>query len=377
MNTFQTLYELAVSMTSVSSLDETVALVARTSRELLETDVAVVALRDHEANDLYMHTILGFNEEGIGEVRVPLGTGLGGKIAATGQGMVVESLWDHVEEISPDVRALLREEGLRSGLGAPIQMGKTNLGVLYVSNRTRTAFSQSHLETLTLLGNLLAVEIARSQAELRLREAHEDLESRVRQRTADLVKANEDLKREVRDRRKAEAALQVSEAKYRFLAENAKDILWTVDMNLNTTFVSPSVERILGFTPEERMSQSVSEQLTPESLDLVVTTLAKELARDGDGHVGPDESLTMTLDYLNKEGHPVCLESVMSFVRDENGIPIGVYGLSRDVTERMRVERVIRESEKRLAEIIDFLPDATFVIDTQGTVVAWNRAIER
>ena len=51
-------------------------------------------------------------------------------------------------------------------------------------------------------------------------------------------------------------------------------------------------------------------------------------------------------------------------------------GILRDITERKRAEEALRESERRLADIIDFLPDATLVIDRNGKVIAWNRAIE-
>lgn len=50
--------------------------------------------------------------------------------------------------------------------------------------------------------------------------------------------------------------------------------------------------------------------------------------------------------------------------------------IGRDITERIRMERVLRASQRRLSDIIEFLPDATFVIDREGTVIAWNRAIE-
>ena len=58
-----------------------------------------------------------------------------------------------------------------------------------------------------------------------------------------------------------------------------------------------------------------------------------------------------------------------------NGKP-AILGNAIDVTERRRVEEALRESERRLADIIDFLPDATLAIDLKGKVIAWNHAIE-
>jgi PAS domain S-box-containing protein len=375
LNKFQTLYKLALAMTTVRSLDETLRLVAEKSRELLKTEVTVIALRDDEAGDLYVHTVLGMPEE-FKQIRVAFGRGLGGRIVASGKGVIVDDVGEYFRKIGSKYHDMICSEGFTSGVAAPIQMGETNLGVLYVINRTRTEFSQADLETLSLVGNLLAVEVARTRAVNQLRVAHEDLELRVEQRTAELVRANNDLKREISERRKAELALGESEAKYRFLAENVQDIMWTVDMNLKTTYVSPSVCKILGFTPAERSQQSINDQMTAESVALALSAFQEELARDKEEGMDPDRPVTLALDFKSKVGEPVCLETVMSFIRDGNGNPIGVLGLSRDITERKRTEQAVRESQKRLADIIDFLPDATFVIDNDGTVVAWNRAIE-
>ncbi len=173
-----------------------------------------------------------------------------------------------------------------------------------------------------------------------------------------------------------EEALRESEELHSLIVRSMHDIVWTVDLALNTTYVSPSVERILGFTPEERMRQSPWEQLTPESLDRAQRSLAESLELDRQGKTEPDSAVKLEMDYYAKDGSLVCLETIMVFLRDEEGIPVGVFGLSRDVTDRKRVEDAVRDSERRLAEIIDFLPDPTLVIDRDGTVVAWNRAIE-
>jgi len=71
--------------------------------------------------------------------------------------------------------------------------------------------------------------------------------------------------RDVTERRQTEEALRKSEAKYRFLTENMNDIVWTADLDFNVTYDSPVVERILGYTAQERMGQKATATLTPES----------------------------------------------------------------------------------------------------------------
>lgn len=87
---FQALYDLAVAMTAELSLDENLSLVVTKARELLGGDVSYIALRDDEAKDVYMHTLSGINTQEFKKLRVPFGAGLGGKIATTGKGYIVE-----------------------------------------------------------------------------------------------------------------------------------------------------------------------------------------------------------------------------------------------------------------------------------------------
>ncbi|MCK9593156.1 MAG: PAS domain S-box protein [Methanoregula sp.] len=97
--------------------------------------------------------------------------------------------------------------------------------------------------------------------------------------------------------------------------------------------------------------------------------------------------MTGRLEDLKKSGE-ISFETV-HFRKDGREIPLEVHstiarwgdrdvvvGIATDISERKRAEQALRESERRFADIIDFLPDATLVINREGTVIAWNRAIE-
>ncbi len=177
------------------------------------------------------------------------------------------------------------------------------------------------------------------------------------------------IQRDISERKRAEEALRESEAKYRFLAEHASDLLWTLDLNLRTTFVSPSIEKVLGFTPEERMRQRVEDQLRPESLESAKQRLLQELQIEQEQGVREGQSMLIDLDYLHKDGSVVCLQTAVAFIRDENGTPTGVHGISRNITELKRSQEALRESEEKYRTVVEESFDGVLV--QKGTVITF------
>ena len=205
-----------------------------------------------------------------------------------------------------------------------------------------------------------------------LQKVRDDLEMRVKERTAQLTSMNEVLQTEVQTRASVEEALRRSEERYRFLAEHANDVLWTTDLNLRTTFVSPSIERVLGFTPKERMQQDIGEKLTAESLHAAREKLAEALRGETEQGIAQDGSAVLELDFRHKDGSIVCLESMVSFIRDQKGTPIGIHGMSRDVTNRKQAEDALRASEAKYRLLIENAPVGILSIDRDGRIVDVN-----
>jgi len=135
-----------------------------------------------------------------------------------------------------------------------------------------------------------------------------------------------------------ENALRESEAKYRFLANKMNDIVWTMDLDFRTTYVSPSIERILGFTPEERMNQDLQDQVTPASLAVLYSTAARELNKEPQNQLDPEKVIKLEIEYFHKDGSTCWLENVISSIWDSQGVLVGLYGLARDITERKKAE---------------------------------------
>ncbi len=173
---FQAFYDLAIAMTADQDLDMNLQLVVDKSREVLKTQAAFIALRDEHSDFVFMKATSGIRTQAFKTVKIPMGKGLGGKVAKTRKGHIVDNYFkdkslDHLGMLDQ----LIKDEDLVSGMAAPIQMGTKNIGVLYVFNRQQTVFTPENLDTLTLIGNLAAVEITKNQAAQSLLESQERL----------------------------------------------------------------------------------------------------------------------------------------------------------------------------------------------------------
>ena len=114
--------------------------------------------------------------------------------------------------------------------------------------------------------------------------------------------ANLHLKNEIKERKRAEEELRKNEEKFRFLTENVPDIVWTLDVDFNTTFVSPSIEKILGVTSEERKSQPLEKMMTPNSLERAEKMFFIELGRDKESSADSERSVKIEVEYYHKNG---------------------------------------------------------------------------
>jgi len=182
---------------------------------------------------------------------------------------------------------------------------------------------------------------------------------------------------DITERKNDEETLRESEERFRFLAEKMADIVWILDRDFQTTYVSPSIEKILGFTPEERKRQKLEEMITPESLKSVQMMFLEELRRDETGNADPDRSVTIEVEYYHKDGSTVWMENNVKAMRDHSGAIDGMYGVSRDITERKKAQEALRESSERMESILFSLPTGIMIIDkeTQEIVDANPQAI--
>ena len=143
---------------------------------------------------------------------------------------------------------------------------------------------------------------------------------------------------DITERKLAEEALRASEERYRELVENARDIIYSHDLQGNYTSVNKAVEQITGYTREEALQRNFAATVAPEYIPTARRMIAAKLA-------GEKETV-YDLEIIAKDERRITVEVNTRLILQDN-VPIGVQGIARDVTARKRAEEALRQSEER------------------------------
>lgn len=164
--------------------------------------------------------------------------------------------------------------------------------------------------------------------------------------------------------------LRKAEERYRSIFENATEAIFQATVAGGFLDVNPAAVRMLGFSSPRDMMDSITDigrQLfvRPQEHQDLINMLQEKDKVEG-----------YEVEVCRQDGSRFWISINIHTVRDDKGDILYLEGTNIDITDRKRVEEELRESRRSLANIIDFLPDATLVLDRDGKVAAWNRAIE-
>jgi PAS domain S-box-containing protein len=182
---------------------------------------------------------------------------------------------------------------------------------------------------------------------------------------------------DITERKKAEYALHRSEEQYRLVTENASDVIWTMDLNLRFTYFSPSNEKLTGYTTEKALTLSLDELLTSESVERALQAFTAQMELENNQEKDLSRSVTLELNEKRADGTIFPIEVRMCFMRDAQNNPVGILGITRDITVRKQMELSLKESEEKYRSIVENTQDVIMLTAPDGRVSYMSPACVR
>ena len=176
--------------------------------------------------------------------------------------------------------------------------------------------------------------------------------------------------RDISERKKIEDALYLTEKRFQLLVENARDYaIFLMDPSGHVITWNPGAERLKGYSEDEIVGRSYSCFYTPEDIERGIPQEALRLAAAN----GRFEQEGWR---VRKDGTRFWANAVITSIRDKKGVLIGFAKITRDVTERMKIEEALRHSEQQLRALFEFSPDAIVASDQEGRIKETNAQVE-
>ncbi|HEX3036851.1 MAG TPA: MEDS domain-containing protein [Thermodesulfobacteriota bacterium] len=257
-----------------------------------------------------------------------------------------------------------RELGTKSYLCMPVCLGDITVGVLAINSYQKNAFSEEELKLLEIVAKQIGIAISNAKQAEELRKAKEELDLRVQERTKQLSEINEELKREIADRMRAEGRV-------RSLLELAPDAMVIVNDRGEMILVNSQMEKVFGYQKDELLGRHI-EVLIPERF-------CKKHSEHREGFFANPlvrlmgAGLELYGRYKDRTEFPV--EISLSPLETDEGIL--VMAAIRDITERKRSEERVKRSEAQLAEAQQIAHIGSWEWDIESNKVTWSGELYR
>ena len=170
--------------------------------------------------------------------------------------------------------------------------------------------------------------------------------------------------RDITERKRAEEISRKNEERYRELFENANDLIYTHDLQGRFTSLNRAGEVITGYSREETMTMSIADVVAPEFLESAKTMTAKKMI--------DERPTTYELEIIAKDGRRVPLEMSTRLIVN-NGLPVGVQGIGRDISERKHAQESLHNTISLFASTFESTADGIVVMSLDHRVITSNK----
>ena len=168
--------------------------------------------------------------------------------------------------------------------------------------------------------------------------------------------------RDISDRKNTERKLVKTEARFKEIVENLNDVIYEISNDGTINYVSPSIEKFLGYSPEELIGKNFFRYMHEEDKPMIMQRLAELEIRDYD---------FLEYRYYNKNGEVRWVRSSTNPLI-ENGNITGGRGVLIDITEKKKADEAIRESENLYRTLVNTQTNFVLRTDLQGRHTYWN-----
>jgi len=361
------LNNIFITFTEARDLDDLFRIIARLYRELTGARGAIVTQYKDEDSSLTLAAMAGDGRD-LPEIESRLGAKLLGlRIpvhddfkAAMMSDMIKRS--DSLEEITMGAIPRQISDRIFEAMGCKAAIA---LALHYGPNPVGTAVGliQEHNagvpdDILKTFGQMAGLAVTRKHTEEELARLNAKLERKIEERTQALRKANDELVREVEERKAAENALRQSKDRLNLITNNMLDLVSVIAKDYTFVYASPSHKDVLGYDPDELMNKPLHEFVPPEDgmrFRLMIDTVFSS------GLTG-----NVVAQVRNADGHNQWIEFFGSVLHNDAGEAIGVITSGRDITDRYLLERQLKLSERRFRGLFENSPVALFELDLTG-----------
>ena len=183
---------------------------------------------------------------------------------------------------------------------------------------------------------------------------------------------------EVRNKKKqAEETLRESEERYRKITKCSPDLIWTMDFSGQFTYANEAVERTHGWTVDEFLKLNTRDVVSPQQFAKNAAMIEEEFAKATDPQYDSNVIFSYESEELRKDGSTFWAEINAMSLWSEDGKPIGIIGITRDITERKKAEELLKQSEAKYRLLADHIKDLVWLMDLNLKVTHISPSVEK